>query len=576
MARQSFKFGENQDHAILLAVAVEILNDRINEKDQSISPFLSKLSPPLSLGGLKSKLENQPLAEIVNILGRIIQPQGINLAAITTRVALDGGDWVYTCDDEDLKHIKPPAEVIKKTGEVIAVEVNAIDNPGRGNCAFYAFAHGLIHIIQTRPDHSPVLKRWLELDPSINGLVEGIKKYSFHNQDRGLLDQLQASLRTIGFQYRLSQLQKACKKATSPDYKELTETSEYGKFAALYFKDSSDGSMDATFNEFAGSEKIKAAIELVRAQVAREKNSEIKVLAPLFIKLIYGEEGAKSPITEGINPISDSPIIEELAKIKDGKVWGDHNHMDDLARAFDVNLHTIKDNEPVQKYINDKPDRPVITLINRGNSHWETGIPGVAAPALSAGPTRVALPPSRAQAPVSGGKPPRSLSPLANQGRRSLAVSTSTATPAPKSDKDELDALKAMVALTTAAYLTHNEKSWLSIFHRHGAAGRARADKFQKSFAQIGLGTGTDSHKVLDPKQALTDARDVLAKYLKNSSHGNTHPHSYRTMLLNSLVNKYAGKKSTLQETSQGYLQSLLEFTDQYYITGKHLPTRRM
>ena len=71
------------------------------------------------------------------------------------------------------------------------------------------------------------------------------------------------------------------------------------------------------------------------------------------------------------------------------------------------------------------------------------------------------------------------------------------------SDLSPLDTLKRQVSGATELYVDYNKSVWYSLFHRHGATGRARAQKFDGLFQKI---------------DNLSDAKKALADYLNDDT----------------------------------------------------------
>lgn len=105
-------------------------------------------------------------------------------------------------------------------------------------------------------------------------------------------------------------------------------------------------------------------------------------------------------------------------------------------------------------------------------------------------------------------------------------------------DEEKLARLKKDVANATTEYIIYNKSVWYSFFHRHGTAGRTRAFEFNRQFSLIN-----------NYKEAVTE----LLAYLKDSQKGNSHPHSYRTMLLNEVLPGSNETKPSLQELSNNF-----------------------
>lgn len=106
-----------------------------------------------------------------------------------------------------------------------------------------------------------------------------------------------------------------------------------------------------------------------------------------------------------------------------------------------------------------------------------------------------------------------------------------------ESDGDKLIRLKNKVTKATMEYTEYSNKIWFSLFHHHGKAGRVRAEQFNKDFGLI---------------NEYKDAKSQLLAYLNDNSNGNTHPHSFRTMLLQQCQPE-GKQKATLQETSKNF-----------------------
>ncbi|MGL5743290.1 MAG: hypothetical protein ACRCXC_12555 [Legionella sp.] len=173
---------------------------------------------------------------------------------------------------------------------LIELKERTIDNPGRGNCGFYAFAIGLMNIIQNEKAYNKttMFDRCVGLDSSVKGYYEAICNYDFDNPNYELLEALHRMLRVTTFNQQLQELRQVCATAVKKDeYRVLVATSTYRKFAELYY----GIDVDPRFNEFTNSTAIKAAI----AKIDRRKvilEHEALALVPVFISLVYGEGGA--------------------------------------------------------------------------------------------------------------------------------------------------------------------------------------------------------------------------------------------------------------------------------------------
>jgi hypothetical protein len=96
-------------------------------------------------------------------------------------------------------------------------------------------------------------------------------------------------------------------------------------------------------------------------------------------------------------------------------------------------------------------------------------------------------------------------------------------------------ALKNIVRNTMEEYITYNNNIFFSLFHRHGETGRRRAVNFANELLNI---------------QDLPTLKSKIVTYLSDKKNGNEHPHSFRTMLLQSLLKP---KSFSLKEVSRDY-----------------------
>lgn len=118
---------------------------------------------------------------------------------------------------------------------------------------------------------------------------------------------------------------------------------------------------------------------------------------------------------------------------------------------------------------------------------------------------------------------------------------------ASKSEAELLDDLKRDVDAATRHYVNYSKNIWFSVFHHHGKAGRDRAQNFCELFKKI------DNY---------AEAKKQLTEYLNDKNNGNTHPHSYRTMLLAELGRKECFvDKASYKIVSTNYQEQLKEFT---------------
>ncbi|HEN5539658.1 TPA: Dot/Icm T4SS effector Lem21, partial [Legionella pneumophila] len=467
---------------------------------------------------------------------------------MTSLEAYRGDKQVSAPTSEQLDLIEEPGVFLRE---------RTIDNPGLGNCAFYAFAIGLVNIIQEEAKYNrrTMFDRWVGLDRSISGQYDEILKLNLEDPDKELLDRLQSSLRIVTYQYQIRELRNVCV-FRNGNYNRLTGNSNFVNFAALYYGDPLD--TDSRFNPFADS----VPILMKMANIDRDSvhpGHENDVLVPLFLDLLYGDTTNPADITLETEPKSDSPIITAMNNITQDFFWGTHLDLNYLAEAFEVNLHVLRNNSPIQEFV-DIPERHTLTLTNSNNTHWTTQITTARAttgmllgrnPHLS-GAKRIGE-----QQRVNEGFPGKEsandfmIPPFDEISNPHHKKEVETNKPIGKGffhdrpvvseEQRKLEQLKRIVANATLAYTTYSESIWFCFFHYHGQTGRDRANNFCKTFSKI-----TD----------YGQAKEALVHYLNDSRNGNTHPHSYRTMLLHELQGNHDNKKD-LQYLSRHFTSSL-------------------
>ncbi|PWY57054.1 hypothetical protein DGG96_03435 [Legionella qingyii] len=494
-----------------------------------------------------------------------------------------------------------------KDDPTIELQERIIDNPAKGNCGYYAFAIGLINIIQ-QEGTGITFDKWVQLDPSIKNYYDAICKFDFDNPDNKLLEVLQRTLRLITYNLQIDELRWACTSAKKEDeYRALVAISTYRKFAEMYH----GTDLDPRFNQFVSSVDIKNALKKIdHSRIVAEHES--LVLAPLFISLIYGEEVAPETITVSTEPKFNSPIILALHSITQDFVWATHLELDYLANAFEVNLHTLENG--VQQYeYKDLPSQHTITLNNQHNMHWTTKVTmaksrkSSAQPGDSSGGSALGLSskkikaidsephvkkqtreekdaialtiqdedlqktktgtqkktePVRADVEIKQNKKRGKLQEFSSKPSLfrqreeiSLALITSNA------EQKELNRLIRIVNRAVVDYCSYSDGILFSIFHRHGESGRRRARKFNGEFSLLNKEFSKINGE-FSSITALIQAKEMLIDYLKDGKNGRTHPHSFRTMLLQGLLTNKLEREMDLKYVSKNYSNLLAEFEE--------------
>lgn len=376
---------------------------------------------------------------------------------------------------------------------VIEITELSVDNPGKGNCAFYAFAIGLIDIIQDEqfiraPCFQLIFDNWVNHDPEVKSLYKDIINADSKHPDAALLNKLQTSLRKLVYEAKLNELYEACAISRKEnEYQALTGNSTYNNFAGLFFY---NFDVDPNFNELVGSNRVRAAINQLKQDKNLVKDHEVYALAPSLISLIYGPDIAIDNINVGTKPQQNSPILTALERVKQDCVWGTHNDLNYLANLFDITLHTLADNQPIQSFIADNPEKHIITVNNIKNAHWISRISVASA--------------------------------HSNTDTKSCKNKSSELDVLKNQDKVKFICVQKKVMTAVTNYCNYSNSIWFSLFHRHGATGRKRAQAFGKKSANC-----TDYNELMSE----------VVNFLSDKKNGNTHPHSFRTMLLKELFN---------------------------------------
>ncbi|MGL6036668.1 MAG: hypothetical protein ACRC0B_05785, partial [Legionella sp.] len=456
------------------------------------------------------------------------------------------------------------------TGKKLKIVRQIIDNPGAGNCGFYAFAIGLIHIIQQEdPLLAPVFRQWCKLVPNLTqyhvgaAAIESMHKqlllFDFKRSDKNtaLLNHLQMGLRNCLYENRVRDLKLAL---TDPGFNNnnITANSTYLDFASVFYGQSNAIDRSAGNNIFADSAELVKQITAARNLIERsdgELDDEFdKKLTnesvACFIRSLYGADATLEQITADKAFAPELLAVQALANIKQDRIWATSQDLQKFASLFNVNYYMIINGAPFQVNTNED-NLPTITLNNVRSVHWQTQISElqqVRDPVNSVLDSIV----SSVKAMWANDKSLPATTDATQKNKSGTLSgtktdSTGTALDVPlfmgKDNDDNLQQLKSKLLAATIEYTSYSENIWFSLFHRHGQTGRARAVTFQKRF-----NSGTD----------YDEARQELWDFLRNPANGNTHPHSYRTMVLHKLLAD-AYPQHSVQDTSRHYAKLLDE-----------------
>lgn len=264
----------------------------------------------------------------------------------------------------------------------------SIDNPGGGDCGFYALAIGLISIIQNEyklHGKSKTYDRWKQVE-GIYGVrlqdilnVDLIKLHdSPYTYKSELLFLLQMSLRNIAVIVNKEDLVKRIiEEGRSKDQTKIEGSNAYCKFMELvqlylYRRDSLE--RISQFNELALSpEIVQTARDIARILKPILRNQpfhQVQKIENAFVK-----EVLLNDVLSGNTINSNSIILKSLEKIKEQGRWATHDDLKEIADLLKINLNVV--GQPNGKPI---PEYPTVTLKNLSNTHWITQVESLQGP----------------------------------------------------------------------------------------------------------------------------------------------------------------------------------------------------
>ncbi|KTD40421.1 hypothetical protein [Legionella parisiensis] len=258
-----------------------------------------------------------------------------------------------------------------------------IDNPGGGDCGFYAFAIGLIATIQKEHEdskNSKTFAKWQKkglnnvglqeiLDIDLNQLYESPYTYK-----KETLLKLQMSLRSISataYKYDLFEKIAQAKRNGST---QVESSPVYHKFMELvhyYLKEEQEESaLDKIkqFNELALSPEVLDLAKKTSKSLAPKLIGSFQENEP--IENAHVKEALLADVLSGGKENPRSVILKGIEKIKEQGRWATHSDLKEVADQLEVNLYVTNE-------LNGKPMKgcPTIVLNNEGRSvHWTTTV----------------------------------------------------------------------------------------------------------------------------------------------------------------------------------------------------------
>ncbi|HAU1182777.1 TPA: type IV secretion protein Dot [Legionella pneumophila] len=264
----------------------------------------------------------------------------------------------------------------------------SIDNPGGGDCGFYALAIGLISIIQNEyklHGKSKTYDRWKQVEG-----IYGVRQQDILNVDltklhdspytykSELLFLLQMSLRNIAVIVNKEDLVKRIiEEGRSKDQTKIEGSNAYCKFMELvqlylYRRDSL--ARISQFNELALSPEIvqtaRDIARILRPILRNQPFHQVQKIENAFVK-----EVLLNDVLSGNTINSNSIILKNLEKIKEQGRWATHDDLKEIADLLKINLNVV--GQPNGKPI---PEYPTVTLKNLSNTHWITQVESLQGP----------------------------------------------------------------------------------------------------------------------------------------------------------------------------------------------------
>lgn len=260
-----------------------------------------------------------------------------------------------------------------------------VDNPGGGDCGFYALAIGLIDNIkkQAKSSGTSPLYNQLKALTDVDVSLEDITSFTLHRRSSDqksleVLSKLQLSLRHIAAETVKDDLLAKIQREQQTDSTTLVEGSivfiQFSELVQAYKKSQSPNLTEIQkFNELALSPTIQAlakrtATELNQKLEGKTDFAEIHRIETAFVKKAF-----KQDIYDGHQFKSNSIILKGIDAVKVPGRWGTHNNLKMVADALHVNFRVNGFEDGV-----DLPGQPTVRLNNLHNAHWTTTVSGTA------------------------------------------------------------------------------------------------------------------------------------------------------------------------------------------------------
>lgn len=259
-----------------------------------------------------------------------------------------------------------------------------VDNPGGGDCGFYAFSIGLIDEIkkQAKEDGRSPLYDKLHALTHVDVSLEDITNFTLHRRStdeksKAILLTLQLSLReVVAESVKQELLDRIQEEQRDKDKPTLVEGSHvFNQFYELVnaYRQSQTPNLTEIqkFNELALSPEVQALAKQTASQVTQALSGktdfaecnriENQVVKATFMKDIYDGHQFKP----------NSQLLKGIDAVKVRGRWGTHDNLKTVAEALSVNFRVNGMNDGA-----DIKTQPTVRLNNLHNVHWTTTVSG--------------------------------------------------------------------------------------------------------------------------------------------------------------------------------------------------------
>ncbi len=253
---------------------------------------------------------------------------------------------------------KKPKDEVSEGGPI------RIDNPGGGDCLYYAFSLGLIDIVQKQAQEgsTELFDAWLRLDPTLQHEV--LLKVDIKKPNQKFWERLTDQLRHIVYQQKVNELRIAADKKSETVW---LSTHVYGDFAAVFYPDKDNQLLNERCNIFYGMNI--PVIEPLPNDCSEKERDAFKLKN--FLIQLYGKSIEIDKIDSNTTFAADSSIIKAIENSTSKSAWGTERDAfllnEALGEKVDVNIYSNQA----------PPHRPSkklnsIHLNNENNVHWTT------------------------------------------------------------------------------------------------------------------------------------------------------------------------------------------------------------